>query len=294
LKLFVVSGFAFAAAFNTKLYAVFVLIPLLAAFLYCRPKKTNSLLLWLAVFFLPVLVSSFFWYETVAGIGMDSIFLHPDLFIQIPAGTAPTYFFATNFLVSYGLGWLFIDAAVFSLFISLVQRRLMLSFVLFDLLSVAVIISVIGVNTVLGAVFNLRAPFQNAFKYDYQALPFLCFLAASLLSKSLLMLKQSKTKNMFAKSSLFAGGLLGLILISATLFYNIRYTQFFSMWDYLIFRVDPSVDAGYSLFNAAPIAQNSPLTIIQLAGFALAISGLVWAGRHKIVAVATYLYRRYN
>ena len=128
LKLFLVSGLAFAAAFNTKLYAIFALIPMLATFLYRRPKKIKGLLLWLAVFFMPVFVSSFLWYETIADIGVKSIFLHPDFFITIPADIAPTYFFATNFLVSYGLGWLFIDAAVFSLFISLVQRRLMHKF----------------------------------------------------------------------------------------------------------------------------------------------------------------------
>ena len=165
---------------------------------------------------------------------------------------------------------------------------------LFDLLSVAVIISVIGVNTLLGAVFNLRAPFQNAFKYDYQALPFFCFLAASLMSKSIAMLKLSMMKAKFAKGGLVVAGVLGLILLTATLYYNIHYTQMFSVWDYLLFRVAPSVDAGYSLFNASPIAQNSPHMIMQFAGFALAFSGLMWLGRHKIVAVATHLCRRHQ
>ncbi len=42
-RLFVVSGIVFAAAFNTKLYAVFILIPLLAFFFYNNPKNLKRI-----------------------------------------------------------------------------------------------------------------------------------------------------------------------------------------------------------------------------------------------------------
>jgi len=287
LKLFIFSGLAFAAAFNTKLYSVFALIPLLALFLRNNPKKPLNILLWLGAFSIPVVVTTFFWYETIADIGMASIFLHPDFFIPIPTDVAATYLFAANFLVSYGIGWLFIDAAVFSLLISILQRHLLRNFLFFDAVSVAVIVCVMAVNIFLGAGLHLRAPFQNAFKYDYQALPFFCFLAGSLVSKSISITTIGWSRKKWA----FAGGLFGLFLVAATLMYNIRYVQFFSMWEYLIFRVAPNTTAGYSLFNASPLVQSNPLLVVQFIGFAVAISGILWVGRQKIVALVAFLRR---
>jgi 4-amino-4-deoxy-L-arabinose transferase-like glycosyltransferase len=288
LKLFVFSGIVFAVAFNTKLYAVFALIPLLALFLRYSPKKRHAVMLWLGVFSIPVLAASFFWYEIVADIGVSSIFLHPDFFIPIPTDTAATYFFATNFLVSYGLGWFLIDAAVFSLFVCLLQRHLLRNFLFFDAICIAVIVCVIAVNVFLGAGLHLRAPFQNAFKYDYQALPFFCLLAGSLVSKSVSIV----TFNWSKKSWTVAGGVFGFILVAATLMYNVRYIQFFSMWEYLIFRVAPNITAGYSLFNAAPLVQRSSLLVFQFIGFVVAISGMLWFSRVRIVALVAFLRRR--
>jgi 4-amino-4-deoxy-L-arabinose transferase-like glycosyltransferase len=287
MKFFVFSGLVFAAAFNTKLYAVFALIPLLALFLRRNPKKPKKLLLWLGAFSIPVLITSFFWYETVADIGMTSIFLHPDFFIPISTDVAATYFFATNFLVSYGLGWFLIDAAVFSLLVCILKRHFFRNFLFFDSVSVALIVCVLAVNVFLGAGLHLRAPFQNAFKYDYQALPFFCFLAGSLVSKSILMITVAWPKKRWA----LAGGLFGFILVAGTLLYNMKYVQFFSIWDYLIFRVAPNITAGYSLFNATPLAKNSPLLVVQFIGFVVAFSGILWVGRHRILALATFLRR---
>ena len=285
LKYFVLSGIIFAAAFNTKLFAVFALIPLLALLIRYNSKKPLKILLWLGVFSIPVVVTTFFWYETIADIGMASIFLHPDFFIPIPTDVAATYFFVSNFLVSYGVGWLFIDAAVFSLLVCVLKRHLLRNFLFFDAVSVVVIVCVMVVNIFLGAGLHLRAPFQNAFKYDYQALPFFCFLAGSLVSKSVSFITIGWSK----KRWMLAGGLFGFILVAATLMYNVRYVQFFSMWEYLIFRVAPNIPAGYSLFNASPLVQSSPLLIVQFIGFVVAVSGLLWVGRHRIVALIAFL-----
>ena len=92
----------------------------------------------------------------------------------------PTYFFVSNFLVSYGLGWFFIDATILSLVACLLVRRYLPKFLVFDVIFVAAILFVVGVNTFLGTTLDLKAPYLNAIKYDYQALPFFCFLAASL------------------------------------------------------------------------------------------------------------------
>ena len=103
-KLIIVTAFIFAAAFNTKLYAAFMLIPLAGYFLYLGPKKLKTKLLWVFAFSIPVLVFSYLWYQTITGLGLFSIFGHTDFLIDNPAGFAPTYFFATNFLVTYGIG----------------------------------------------------------------------------------------------------------------------------------------------------------------------------------------------
>ncbi len=67
-RLFFVSGIVFAVAFNTKLYAVFILIPLLAFFFYYNPKKLKRIVTWIAAFFIPTFLLSYLWYQTITGL----------------------------------------------------------------------------------------------------------------------------------------------------------------------------------------------------------------------------------
>ncbi len=67
-RLFIISAIIFAAAFNTKLYAVFTLIPLLAFFFYYQPRNLKHTLKWLVGFSIPVLIAIFLWYQVIAGI----------------------------------------------------------------------------------------------------------------------------------------------------------------------------------------------------------------------------------
>ena len=281
-RLFVVSGIVFAAAFNTKLYAVFILIPLLAFFFYNNPKNLKHMLTWLAAFSFPALLSSYLWYQTITGRGIISIFSHTDFITPYPGTITPTYFFVYNFLVNYGLGWFFIDAIIVSLLVVLVQRKLFRKFLVFDLICLAAVSCVVSVNTFLGAVLDLKAPFLNAFKYDYQALPFFCLLAASMTSKSIILFNSAKKKLKLNKLLQYSFALAGFFLVPASLFYNMRFVNLFSNADYLIFRVQPGVNVGYSIFNSAPTSGNILHTSIQFAGFALALSGLFWISRHKI------------
>jgi 4-amino-4-deoxy-L-arabinose transferase-like glycosyltransferase len=281
-RLFVVSGIVFAAAFNTKLYAVFILIPLLAFFFYNNPKNLKRMVTWLAAFSIPALLSSYFWYQTITGLGMISIFSHTDFITPYPGTIVPTYFFVYNFLVNYGLGWFFIDTIIVSLLVVLVQRKLFRNFLVFDLICLAAVACVVSVNTFLGAVLDLKAPFLNAFKYDYQALPFFCLLAASMTSKSIILFNSAKIKLKLNKLLHYSFALTGLFLVPASIFYNMHFVNLFSNADYLIFRVQPGVNVGYSIFNSAPTSGNILHTSIQFAGFALALSGLFWISRHKI------------
>jgi 4-amino-4-deoxy-L-arabinose transferase-like glycosyltransferase len=284
-KLIVVTGFIFAAAFNTKLYAAFMLIPLAGYFLYSGPKKLKHKLSWIVAFIVPVFVFTYLWYQTITGLGLLSIFGHTDFNVDNPSGFVPTYFFATNFLVSYGLGWFFVDAVFLSLLAYLVQRRLPRNFLVFDIICVVVIMCALSVNTFLGAALDLKAPFLDAFKYEFQTLPFFSLLAASLISKSLVMFNSAKTKLKISKIVLYAVAMAGVFLVLASIFYNMRFVNLFSNADYLIFRVEPNVNVGYSLFNSAPTSGNPLQTSLQFVGFAIALSGLFWTSRHKVSSI---------
>src|SRR5208283_994721 len=91
-KLFMVTGALFAAAFLTKLFAVFLLIPLLLFSVYYRPKNLRHRFSWVGAFFLPVLISSFLWYQVISGQGVISIFYQSDLVSHSSSGVAPSFF----------------------------------------------------------------------------------------------------------------------------------------------------------------------------------------------------------
>jgi 4-amino-4-deoxy-L-arabinose transferase-like glycosyltransferase len=281
-KLILTSGIVFAAAFNTKLYAGFILIPLLALFIYHRPINFKRTVSWVTAFSLPALVTSYLWYQIIAGTGLISIFSHADFVIHEPTSIAPSYFFVSNFLVSYGLGWFFIDAVILSLIAGLAFRRVFPKLLVFDAVFVVAIIFVLGVNTFLGTTLNLNAPYLNAIKYDYQALPFFCLLAASLITKSISLFNSGKTKPKLNKIVFFLVASAGFILVTVTLLYNMRYVYLLAGWNYLLFRVEPNVNLGYSLFSSSPIGVNSVMMGLQFFGFATAVSGIIWASRHRI------------
>ncbi len=280
-RLLIASGILFATAFHTKLYAIFVLIPLLVFFFHYQPKNIKHIVTWCVAFSIPVIITTFLWYQTITGVGLPAIYIHPDLYSQNPNLVPPTPFFAINFLTSYGIGWFFVDAAIVSLLVVLWQRQNLREFLFLDTTCLLTVIIVVGVNTILGAALDLKAPYYNAIKYDYQALPFLSFLAASLVTKSVSLLKLSRFNK--RNVTLVAVALFGFILVAAAIFYNMRFAHMFSSWDFLIFRVAPAIDEGYSLFNPDPIGASSLMTGIQFLGFAIAISGILWIARDKLV-----------
>jgi hypothetical protein len=218
----------------------------------------------------------------ITGLGLLSIFGHTDFNVDNPNGFIPTYFFAINFLTSYGLGWFFIDAAVLSLLVYLVQRHLSHKFLVFDTICIAVIVYAISINTVLGAALDLKAPYLDAFKYNFQTLPFFSLLAASLVSKSIVIFNSAKTKMRIRKTVFYAIAAVGIVLVVASIFYNMHFANLFSNADYLIFRVEPNVDVGYSFINLAPTSRNIVQVSVQFLGFAFAVSGLFLISRHKI------------
>ena len=276
-KLFMVTGAIFAAAFLTKFFAVYILIPLLLFYVYFRPKNLKRTFSWFGAFFLPVLLFSYYWYQVILRQGI--LFNQSDLVNR--NSSVPSFFFVVNFLVNYGLGWFFIGAAILSLLVCLMYRKFH-KLLVFDLICLATILSVVSVNTFLGAVLNLNAPYLNAIKYDYQSLPFFSLLAASLVGKCISLFNSLKSRGKPNKLLVYFVALGGLGLVAAAIFFNMYYTHQFSTWSYLIFRVETGKNVGYSLTNPNLIGKHSLLMDIQYLGFTFLLSGLLWASRHKL------------
>ena len=291
INLTFVSGVIFAAALLTKVYAAFILIPLLLFFIYSRPKL-NHIPTQLVAFSMPLLVFAFLWYQIVRGVSVLSIFHHNDLADVVPAstGVVPSPFFVTNFLRDYGLGLYFIVAIAFSLLLVFSLRKYFSKIVIVDLICLAAIAFVVSVNVVLGAVLNLNVPYFSAVKYDYQALPFLVLLAVSLSAKSFSLFTAAKSAVQPKKLLLYLATIAAVILLLASLISSMYYTNALSTRDYLQYRVEPQVDYGYALLNPAPLTAGSPLMALQYLGFAIVLSGLLWASKQKL----KWLFKRGN
>jgi len=286
-NLFMVSGALFAVALLTKFFAIFALIPLALFYFYHRQKRLRRPLAVVA-YFLPALLLVFLWYYVIWGRGLFSATSHSALshddFLNVNApGVVPSYLFVGNFLLN-GLGALFLIATVLSLLVCFWRRKLFANMFLFDLICLATIVAVGSVNTFLGAGLNLNFPYHNAIKYDYQALPFFSLLAASLVSKFILLLNTDKSKEKLLRR-LFYLALGGLLLLAISMFLNMNYVNQFSTSDHLLFKVEIDKNIGYSLVNSTPIGKASPLANIQYAGFAFVLFGFIWAVRSKFDSV---------
>lgn len=283
--LFLVSSILFAVALLTKFFAVFVLIPLSLFYLRYRQKKLSHIFT-VAAYFLPTLLVFFFWYDVIWGRGLlygesHTTFTHDDFVNFNPANFTPSYFFVGNFLLE-AVGVFFLIAAALSLFVYLLRRDLFKKILPFDLMCLATSIAVISVNTFLGAGLNLSFPYNNAVKYNYQALPYMSLIAASLLPKCAILFDWLKAKKKLI-ILLFSITLVGLALLGIALFLNMHYISYLSTTDHIVFRVDRTRSAGYSFVNSSPITNSFPLAI-QYLGFAFTLSGLLWASRRAIAA----------
>jgi len=211
---------------------------------------------------------------------MTSIVFHND-FATYNTVASPSYFFAANFILNYGVGWLFTFIVALALAAGTLFWRRNRSLLVVDIICLATVFAVIGVDTFLGAALDLKPPYQNAVKYCYHALPFLALLAASLTQKSQLAIGS------FSKSKLKKWGLralygLALFLTADALVFNMRYVNLLSGADFIIFRVQPGADVGYSFFVSNPLTASSMLMFVQVAGFAVGLSGIAWLARNRI------------
>jgi 4-amino-4-deoxy-L-arabinose transferase-like glycosyltransferase len=287
--LFMLSGTLFATALLTKFFAVFTLIPLTFFYFYHRQSKLSRVTAVVA-YFLPTLLFLVVWYQLLTYRGLISIIVIEDFNNFNPAGTVPSFFFIINYLLE-GLGALFLIATALSLIVSLSHRRLFAKILPYDLMCLATILAVGGINTFLAVGLNLKSPYINPIKYDYQFLPFFSLLAASLVGKCLLLFNSAKSKEKLSKL-LFAIASIGLVLLAASMLLNMNFLNQQSTGDHWLFKVERNQEVGYSFINSTPLDQNSPLMSVQYFGFAFVLSGLVWASRHKLAGFLHGLFKR--
>jgi 4-amino-4-deoxy-L-arabinose transferase-like glycosyltransferase len=278
-KLFMVSGTLFAIALLTKFFAVFALIPLALFYVYYRQHNLRRLVVVVA-YFLPALCFFLLWYQVISGRGLGSIIGIDDFGNFNATGVTPSFFFVINYLLN-GLGALFLIAAALSLIVSFAHRKLFAKFLPFDLMCLVTILAVGSLDTFLAVGLNLNAPYNSAIKYNYQFLPFISLLAASLVGKCLLLFNSVKSKEKLNKL-LFSVALVGLVLLAGSMFLNMNFVNQYSTWDHWLFKVERNQYVGYSFINLTPIGNNSFMMIVQYLGFAFVLSGLVWASRNKL------------
>jgi 4-amino-4-deoxy-L-arabinose transferase-like glycosyltransferase len=286
-KLFMVSGTLFAVAFLTKFFAVFILVPLTFFYFYYRRNKLKRIRV-VTAYFLPILFLALLWYEVITGRGLISTIGIDDFIHTNSPGTVPSAFFITNSL-STALGTLVLVAAALSLIVSFVNKRRFMKFLPFDLMCLTTIVVVGGINFFLGFGLNLSAPYNNAIKYNYQFLPFVSLLAASMVGKLLSLLNSTKSKERLSKLILSVVAV-GSVLLVAALLINMNFVNYYSTWDHWVFKGDPN--SAYAFLNPHPIEEGSLMMSVQYLGFTTILSGLVWASRHKFHSFTRWLSKR--
>ncbi len=219
------------------------------------------------------------------------MFQHSDFSDLNYSGVKLSYSFVGVFLWNYGLGAFFVLLTAFSLILLVTFRKELPKAFRFDLICLATILPILILNMMLGAGINLKAPYNNAIKYDYLALPFFCLIAASFVGKSFFLVSFIESGVKRNRKLVLSVVLTGVFLLVATIFSSTVSALQLSRSNYLIFKVTMDQAVGYSLFNYAPISQNSLLISFPYLGFLILLSGLMWAGRVKLFGFCASMLR---
>jgi 4-amino-4-deoxy-L-arabinose transferase-like glycosyltransferase len=231
-KLLVVSGVLFALAFLTKLFTIFLLLPLLLMVLLKGKENGFKLSIKkILIFLVPSFIFQAIWFGGFAnqhffGVYVASDFTHPDLIAN------PSLAFLPRILVE-SAGWFMIAAVIFSLLLSISYRRFFAKTFWVDAVFAITILAVIGVDLSLVFGKNLLVPYVSAFKYNYAALPFLCLLAASLVNKGEMLFSSTGKR----KIKLFLAAF-GVILLSASMLESLLFLNHTQPYPLIDFKVD--------------------------------------------------------
>ena len=283
LKLAGFSGLLFAAALITKQFAVFMLIPLAILYIYHRPKNKKLVLRQLILFTAPVAISNFLWYNIILGKELLYLFNHNDFRDYNFPHYTPTHIFASDFLVNYGLGLFFCVTFAVSLAVTLLfWRQLPKKMVLFDVICLLTLSFIVGLVLYLAVNLNLKAPYTSAVKYLYHTLPLFSIAAASIAAKTALLLKNTCQTTKFRRILMTLAVIAGVVLLVTPLISHMVSAQQLTTTEYLIFRVQPNLDVGYSFYVQNPPTPDHYALTMQLVGFTVILSGFAWNSKHFI------------
>jgi 4-amino-4-deoxy-L-arabinose transferase-like glycosyltransferase len=280
-KLTLISGLFFAAAILTKLYAAFILLPLLILYLYRHPRNVKRALSQFAVFGAPAIYANLLWYVFILKEDLLSYFLYHNDFKDLNfANVAPSYSFVLNFLVNNGVGILAILALGFSLLIGLLFRKTFpKNFLLSDAICFVSMLFIIGINMFLGVTLNLKAPYTSAIKFSYQALPFIALIIGSLAEKSIILIDDAKNSPSLKRGFMLAMIVIGVFLTFSPLVMNMYSAHQLITTRYIVFQVQPGQDIGYSLYVDSPAYWSIEVWAAQILGFACVWVGVLWTLR---------------
>ena len=265
-KLILTSGILFAVAFMTKLFAIFLIIPLLLIIFLRKDWNFKITIRKALIFLAPSTILQAIWFGVFAnqnflGVYFSSDFTHPELVAN------PSLLFLPIIFVK-SAGWFLFAAGLLTLALAAIYRKTLKKFLWLDAICVGTIAAVVAVDLVFVLGFHLTVPYVSAFKYNYVALPFFCLLAASLIHKASLLLGsvKRKTKEFYIRLGLvgFGVALLFTSLLESTLFLE-KWTGF------VAFGVDTVTYYGFNVFTE-PVYTN--LILFHNAAFVLIICSL--------------------
>lgn len=278
LGLMSLSGILFGFALLTKLFAVFMMIPLALFYIHSRPKNTKRALSGIAVFFLAAFLIQYVWYVPISGRGLVSVFSHDDFGQFLPSGFDASPFYNLSFFTE-ALGIFFISGFIFSVAFSLLQRKFFPKIVFSDMVFLVTIIGVIGFNAYLAVGQNMLVPYVNSIKYDYLTLPLFCLVAASLAKKSSLLAKNNSVKSRYGRLAFYVA-VFGLYLLLMSMIVNLLSLNMTSKYEWLEYRVAGGF--SYSFDRLTPILGTNHGWSVQFLAFALIQFSLLWALKDKL------------
>lgn len=278
LKLYLLAGTVFGLALLTKLFAVFMLVPLALIYIYWRPKNIKRTTTGFVSFFLPAFLIQYTWYELISGRGLLSMFGHDDFHTFLLSGLVPSPFYSLSFL-SEALGVFFILGYFFSLLLSFLHRKQFSKFLVFDLTCFATIAGVIGFNTYLVVFNDMLVPYVNSIKYNYLTLPMFCLLAASA-AKKCAVISRKKTETGKRREFTVYLAAIGPYLLLVSMIFNFLALTTLVKYDWLTFNVAGGL--SYSFDRLSPILSSHNTWAVQVFAFVLIQVSLLWANRKRL------------
>jgi 4-amino-4-deoxy-L-arabinose transferase-like glycosyltransferase len=274
-KLLLLSGVFFGIAFLTKAFAVFMLVPLAIYYFYAGQRNLWRTFMGV-MFFVPTLIFTYLWYEIISTRGFFAAFTHDDFNFFI-TGATPSPFFVLNYLLG-ALGIFFLAAGAVSLLTSFARRKNLGKVFASDLICLATVVAVVGVNMFLVIGKNLVTPYNNPIKYEYQFLPLFCLLAASLLNKlysfDLTDLKSRRSKLVFLVT------LFGLVLIGVSMIQNVHVLNAYTTQTEVRFNVEGEM--GYSFEHIALNGATAISWAVQWLGLGVVVFSILWANKNRL------------